>query len=239
MARLFEMYFSTSLGSLSAADTAVSGWPVTISAWINTNYDRQTLACALSGGGDTFGLKFESDSGMAAWLLIGGQLRQSISGLTLSYGTWNHGAAKFTSNTSRTGYANGVAGTPETTNKTSPTLTSTTIFSNLEGGTGLSELAEIGIWNTDLTDAEIDSLAKGACPLLIRPEALVRYWPLYGRHSPEIDLVGGVNLTLSGSAPVADHPRIIQPRRRVLVSVPVSAPPATTSHLSCLLGVGG
>lgn len=61
-------------------------------------------------------------------------------------------------------------------------------------------LAEVGIWNVALTDAEMMALAKGVSPRLIRPGNLKGYWPLWGTGSPERDQSGqGSHLTMSGT----------------------------------------
>jgi hypothetical protein len=77
------------------------------------------------------------------------------------------------------------------------------------------ELGEAGVWNVVLTQAEIDSLATGVSPLLIRPSSLIAYWPLIGRTSPEIDIVGGFDQTVTGATQAA-HPRVIQPSAQII-----------------------
>ena len=67
-------------------------------------------------------------------------------------------------------------------------------------------MAEVAIWNVALSDAEVAVLSGGLPHILMRPDALVRYWPLWGRHDPEIQLVGGTDsLTLNGSPAAANH----------------------------------
>lgn len=88
---------------------------------------------------------------------------------------------------------------------------------------GAGRMADLAIYGgVNLSAGEADALADVA-PSLVRPEALVHYWPLMGRTSPEIDVVGGANFTVSG-ATVADHPRIIYPKRRQTIFVPAAAP---------------
>jgi len=43
-------------------------------------------------------------------------------------------------------------------------------------------------WSVPLTANELMALARGVCPLLIRPDAITHCYPLWGSHSPEIDL---------------------------------------------------
>jgi hypothetical protein len=77
------------------------------------------------------------------------------------------------------------------------------------------QIAEAAVWNVALSAAEIASLSKGFSPLLIRPASLVAYWPLIGRHDPEIDPVGRFDMTLTANPTTAAHPRVILPHRRV------------------------
>jgi hypothetical protein len=84
------------------------------------------------------------------------------------------------------------------------------------------QLAEWGLWDVALTDADALMLAAGFSPLCVRPGNLIGYWPIIGRYSPEIDVVGGNGLTVTG-ATVADHPRIIYDLASSGVYVPTSA----------------
>lgn len=71
------------------------------------------------------------------------------------------------------------------------------------------QLAEIGVWNVQLTAAEIAALAAGFSPMMIRPSALVLYAPLV---RDILDRKGNA-FTASGTTVVA-HPRIIYPHRK-------------------------
>ena len=76
--------------------------------------------------------------------------------------------------------------------------------------------AEAALWDVGLSDDEMAALAKGFSPLLVRPESLRSYWPILGAGAPEPNLVdSGANLTVTGSVPKADHPRIIMPREAI------------------------
>jgi Concanavalin A-like lectin/glucanases superfamily len=70
-------------------------------------------------------------------------------------------------------------------------------------------VAEWAVWDVVLTVAEIQSLAKGFSPLLVRPSALVYYAPASGGQSPEPDLVGGNSHVLNGNVTNAPGPRLI------------------------------
>ena len=70
------------------------------------------------------------------------------------------------------------------------------------------------MWDVALTDDEVATLAKGVCPLFVRPGNLLAYWPLIGNNSPEIDCVGRFEMTLTNSPGTSAHPRVYMPRQR-------------------------
>lgn len=73
------------------------------------------------------------------------------------------------------------------------------------------KLAEVALWDVELTAAEMALLAVGFSPLFVRPASLQAYWQIIGNFSPEIDRVGGFNMTLTATAGAAAHPRIYSP----------------------------
>lgn len=135
-------------------------------------------------------------------------------------GAWNHGAAVFASETSRTPYLNGTAGTNGTVSvvvTNSPNVIVGVRWQGTTAGFGTSgwfdgDIADAAIWNVALTAAEIASLAAGASPLTIRPQSLVFYAPMTGESTTtEVNLIGPA-LSLSNSpARATSHPRIFNP----------------------------
>ena len=75
-----------------------------------------------------------------------------------------------------------------------------------------ARMAEVALWKTNLSAADIAALAKGFAAPMVQPQHLVSYWPLRSRTSPEPDLRASRNAGLAGTAPYVDHPRIIVPR---------------------------
>ena len=67
------------------------------------------------------------------------------------------------------------------------------------------QMAEVGIWNVALTDAEIASLADGMTCDKVRPQSLVFYAPLVREL---IDARGGLTITNNNTATVAAHTRV-------------------------------
>lgn len=144
-------------------------------------------------------------------------------------GTWFHAAAVFAGATSRAAYLNGASKGTNATSIATPVLNKTGLgyLPRLTAASYLSgRMAEAGIWNVALSDAEVLTLARGVSPLMVRPEALIAYWPLLGRYAPENDLLGGFPLTLSASPPAqAAHPRILYPSRPRLTPQVIVIPP--------------
>jgi hypothetical protein len=65
----------------------------------------------------------------------------------------------------------------------------TTEVGTLWSGTNpfAGDICEAAMWNAALDDGEMLALGKGVCPLLIRPQSLIFYLPIYGNASPEPD----------------------------------------------------
>jgi hypothetical protein len=66
---------------------------------------------------------------------------------------------------------------------------------------------------------------------MVRPASLVYYVPLIGRHSPEIDIVGGIDMTVSGTPAASAHPRVFYPHLRTLGLSAAAAAAAQTSGI--------
>jgi hypothetical protein len=121
---------------------------------------------------------------------------------------WTHGLGQFSSNASRTVYANGTAGNTQTTsrgisghnNLNIGALWTTTLGSYLTG-----KAAEVALWDVALNTDEIASLSKGFKPFRIRPQSLRYYIPLVRDIQ---DVRTAVGLTNTNTATVSDHPRV-------------------------------
>ena len=134
----------------------------------------------------------------------------AISSGTFGLNTWSHIAATYNGNNLqlyRNGVADGSAAYSSTwggnNNPLSIGRNPTTTVSNRNSWSG--NLAEVGIWNTAITAAEVASLAKGMTCDKIRPQNLVFYAPLVRNL---IDQKGGLTITNNNGATVASHPRV-------------------------------
>jgi len=195
------------------ANAPVTGNPLTIAFWFRSNGLNGCGVCIgddgaaqrhnifiLPASGSVVNVGSANSSGTAA----------SISSTTtFTDGQWSHAAAVYTSDSSRTAYCNGGGAATNTT-----TITTTPGFLDLFVGTRpaptlgsffTGDIAEVGIWNTALTAAEIASLAKGMTCDKVRPQNLVFYAPLVRNLQ---DAKGGLTITNNNGATVATHPRV-------------------------------
>jgi hypothetical protein len=148
----------------------------------------------------------------------GATTASAISTANYSTNTWHHACAVFSSNSSRTIYLDGGNSATNTTAVSVNTVSfvATTIggFSN-SGSIGQpcgGMIAEVAVWNGNLTADDAATLAKGISPLLVRPAILVAYWPLYGNASPEVELRNRYEMTVNGTTKDV-QPRIFLPSR--------------------------
>lgn len=122
---------------------------------------------------------------------------------------WNGGGGVYASPTMRSVFLNGV----KTSNATSSTPVNS--LPQLSVGvrrgttptvpaTGGVIIAEVGVWDIALTDAEFAALYSGVSPLSVRPQSLRHYWPLVR----DIMDTQSIPPTLVGSITPSPHPRI-------------------------------
>lgn len=215
MARAFD---DGSSQYLRNANDVVSAVPFSFAAWYNTDVDTLPIAVlAMDGGGTTdFAELFLWGNGgdeISFWVRgqDDGSYLQANTTSAFSINTWQHAAGVCSGLSSASAYLNGGSKGTSTVTTLAPTYDQTTVGGRFDtiNHAFSGSIAEAGIWDVALTDAEVATLALGYSPLLVRPASLVAYWPLIGRMSPEIDLVGGFDMTLNGSPTTADHPPTI------------------------------
>jgi hypothetical protein len=229
--------FNGSTQYLSRTDALLNTHPLTISAWFNCDNDAlvQTIFGIGSSssvtplillealgdtGGDPIRLLVRDDSGNL-------QNAQTSTGYSLT--TWHHACGVWAAaDDTRAFIDGGSKGTDTaptlgtlTVNRTAIAVWDTTGLNNYFNG----RIAEVGLWNVALTDDEVAVLAAGYSPLLVRPQSLVAYWPIASRQSPEIDLIGGYNMTLTNSPTIANHPSVLYTEKKALVPL-FSHPPS-------------
>ncbi len=101
-------------------------------------------------------------------------------------------------------------------------------------------LAEGAIWNVALTEPEIQILALGYRPILVRPQSLVAYWPLIGKLSPEPDIFSNFNLNIVDTPGQRDHVRVnyaVPPK--IIIPTPPPIPPHDPRRSVVIYSPGG
>jgi hypothetical protein len=127
---------------------------------------------------------------------------------------WNFATAVYGGSTTIDVVLNGTKTTG--TVGTAPTLaaTSSGIGCRAFGGSAANlftgDIAECACWNVQLTTEEVAALHAGVSPLLIRPASLTWSVPLLANYSPEIEVIGRGDMTVT-SATAAVHPPIFHP----------------------------
>jgi hypothetical protein len=205
--------FNGTSNYMELGSPAVTTTPCTFAAWFNASalVDAQQVVTV---GGSTARLGI-NDSGTAtdkmAAYTNNTTLTQRVANAPTTYstGAWYHVAGVFASDTSRTCYQDGVAGTANTLSHTLTTVTKTTIGMRYSSGSRgqffSGKIAHVAIWNIALSDAEIASLATpGTLPSSIQSGNLVFYAALTG--GVAVDSVSATALTVSGATSSTDGP---------------------------------
>jgi len=209
--------FNGTDGRLSIDQVPMTAAPLTVSAWVNADIDTARLVVFYLGDKDLsnelwwLALEGNDTGDPVVWRCRGASSpREAITSTGFSTGTWHHICGIEASATDRRCFIDGGSKGTNTTSDSPTGVDRTTIGRN--GGTGTKHyfdgrIAHLAIWDVALTDAEVASLAAGVSPLRLRRDNLVCYLPVGGQ-SPERDIIGGLNMTLTGTAPVAEEPPI-------------------------------
>ena len=136
----------------------------------------------------------------------GGENKVSTS-TEFTAGTYFSGGFRLTAVNDVAVFLNG-AGKGTGTTSISPTGIDTVgvgrLVDDSPGDEATGDICELAFYDRALTDAEFLSWHKGARPSSMA--GLVRHWPIWGLHSPEIDVTGkGVSLTVTGTPLRSDH----------------------------------
>lgn len=189
--------------------------PMTMACWFNpdtTNTHYVLMCIGSSSSGKDWDLRVEGTTSKVRAAKLNGSSIWAQATATYSSGSWQHAAGTFGANNARAAFYNGANKGTNSTNVSDPTVARTSIGARYRNTTDRhmdGEIAEACIYNVVLTDDEIALLAQGISPLHVRPQSLVAYWPLIGRHSPEIDIVGGFDMTLNGTPTADPHVNIV------------------------------
>lgn len=235
-----SLSFNGSSDYLRYASGIITAEPLTLACWAypdSTGSERNLVSLGNNGTKGFWRVAmFADDTVVAQKQDDSGSNANSATSGTISSGAWQHFAAVFASDTSRISYLNGTASTTETTNISDPTPDFTSIGA-LERASVIQyfdgDICEAAAWNVALSSAEIAILSDGYAPFMVRPDALVGYWPLVRNLE---DPYGGFTMSATGTT-VAAHYNIKYKFRKNFYDVAAAAPAGNTPALT-LLGVG-
>lgn len=216
--------------------------PMTVACWYKTD-ELKIEALVWIGDKDSsqdfWELRLSTTN--VVWSAVDASSASATKG-TPSINVWEHACGVEVNNGSRYCYLNGVAGNQNTGGRTPDAADRVAVglradVSPLYYFDG--SIAEVGIWNVALTAAEVAILGAGYSPLFVRPQSLVGYWPLIGRTSPEIDLIGKRDLTLFNSPTTSEHPPVIYPATMPVFTPPALLPPHEPRRGATVYTLGG
>lgn len=198
--------FDGSTQSLENSNAFFTGPPFSVSVWANPDQltnsatiwaltkvgdSNQRFRGYISGSSDKFIFHIK-DSGGSCFLTTE----------VATIGEWFHAGCAEAANNDHRAYFNGNKFT--STDTCTPTgLDQTQIGVSLNADDFDGKIGHLAFWNVALTDSEFLSLAAGVSPRKIRIGNLTNYIPINGQ-SPELDVVGGLNMTLI-NAPLKDE----------------------------------
>ena len=163
----------------------------------SNNYFR--LDCRGGDGGDPL-VATTRDVGNVQW---------AASTTGYSADTWHTGLAVFAAINDRRVYLDGGNKGTNTTSITPTGVDKMSIGRSSDSspsGHWRGSICEVCMWDVALSDAEALALHLAIKPNHIRPADVVGYWPVWGLHSPEIDLSGqGNNMTVSNTPVRGNH----------------------------------
>lgn len=213
------------------ASVPITAPPLTISAWMHSTSltVNQTVLQIQDKDVESHGFTLQALGAFGGdpvrFAALDGGSGAADTSISYTINTWHHVCGIETSSTSRAAFIDGGNKGTDTDSITPAGLDSVSIGRRGDSTPGPyfdGYIAEVAIWNASLSDPEVAILALGYSPLLIRPQNLVAYWPLIGRTSPEIDIVGGFDLTLFSSPTTIAHPPMFYPTQPITLSPPSS-----------------
>lgn len=198
-----------------------------------TGFDQTFM---MSGDGDVgqddgyHRLQYDDSINDIRFSFRNGPTEHAITTSGANIGGWNHCLAFRASATDAQCFLNGDAGGSNSTSVTGVDAR-TNFFSvgmsrdDTPGDPCDGILAEIAIWNIALSDdADRQALAAGMSPLLVRPDALIRYFPCVNLADLN-DRLSSTTLTAFNTPISGDHPKIFRPSSQLILPINAPVPP--------------
>lgn len=209
MARVYD---DASSQSHTMPFTLVTGAPVTLTAWVYCDAAAFTGACLglYDTSAEDHYILIDVLSTLVPRIVIaaGGADAIATGPSDFTINTWHHIAGIKRGAADQQAYVDGVGGTLDTTNITPTGLDTVGIgaeATNTVEAFWSGRLLWPAIYNTDLSDTEIQEGADGRSPLYIRRDALVSFPPL--EDDDDFDIISGTALTANnGPTVVNDFP---------------------------------
>lgn len=200
---------------LNVASAPVTVDPVTMSCWFNSSSITQTQSLIIlenAAGNRRYSLQIlgaVAGDPLQFGSTSGGTTGSANSSIGYTANTWNHACGIEINAASRIVYLNGGNTGTNTAAKSVIDLVELKIGAVNSSGTVVNHMsgliAEVGIWNAELTEGEVIALSKGMTCDKIRPQSLVFYSPLVRDLN---DQKGGLTIINNNSATAANHPRV-------------------------------
>lgn len=210
----------TFLASSSEQLTGTSGAsssPLTFAAWVKLDATADASVFAIHNGSTSgYGMRVRDagagDGVNAGMIFAGSCFNLTYDAYTVTPEVWAFVAVGWDGAGNTFTYFNGSYNTG-TESCTDPSVSG--LYIGSFGGTGSfydGELSQVACWAAYLSQAELDELNQGIVPYMVDSANITGYWPIVGT-SPELDLVGSANLTVSGTPTVnaGDGPPIWTP----------------------------
>ena len=200
---------------LNVASAPVTVAPVTMSCWFNSLSIAQSQSLIVlenAAGNRRYALQIlgaVAGDPLQFGATSGGTTGSANSSIGYTANTWNHACGIEINSASRIVYLNGGNTGTNTTAKSVIDLVELKIGAVNSSGTIVNHMngliAEVGIWNAELTADEVIALSKGMTCDKIRPQSLVFYSPLVRDLT---DQKGGLTITNNNGATASNHPRV-------------------------------
>ncbi|MGH9857269.1 MAG: LamG-like jellyroll fold domain-containing protein [Acidobacteriota bacterium] len=217
-------------GELITSAAVVTGPPLTMAGFVKRNSllnEENVLVANQTGNAEFYRITILGDSTVRYQVRdLVGNANATSTGTIADTTTWHHIAAQSAASNDHDLFIDGSADGSSGTDRSPSSIDVFQISSGIGGDPLESIVAQVGVWAAALTAAEIAALASGVSPYFIRPGSLRAYYPWLGYHSPDLDIIGGFNLSVTGTVKNLDEPNVSMPFRRSKRIMRLAAPAA-------------